>query len=72
MHSDCTGCPYRASCLDKACIKEARHKVDAEVIVDVTAHSLIEVRKCPMQGSVKTGAFPLLTIESSSFHSTSI
>ena len=22
MHSDCEGCPYRNSCLDKACIKE--------------------------------------------------
>ena len=58
MHSDCTGCPYRASCLDKACIKETRHEVDAVVNVDVTAHNLIEVRECPMHGGVKTGAFP--------------
>ena len=58
MHSDCTGCPYRASCLDKACIKETRHEVDAVVSVDVTAHNLIEVRECPMHGGVKTGAFP--------------
>ena len=58
MPSDCTGCPYRASCLDKACIKETRHEVDAVVNVDVTAHNLIEVRECPMHGGVKTGAFP--------------
>ncbi len=58
MHSDCIGCPYRASCLDKACIKETRHEVDAVVSVDVTAHNLIEVRECPMHGGVKTGAFP--------------
>lgn len=58
MHSDCTGCPYRASGLEKACIKETRHEVDAVVSVDVTAHNLIEVRKCPMHGGVKTGAFP--------------
>lgn len=58
MHSDCTGCPYRASCLDKACIKETRHEIDAVVTVDVTAHNLIEVRGCPLHGGVKTGAFP--------------
>ena len=58
MHSDCTGCPYHAICLDKACIKETRHEVDAVVSVDVTAHNLIEVRECPMHGGVKTSAFP--------------
>lgn len=58
MHSDCTGCPYRASCLDKACIKETRHEVDAVVTVDVTAHNLMEVRECPLHGGVKTGEFP--------------
>ena len=58
MHSDCTGCPYRAKCLDKACIKETRHEVDAVVTVDVTAHNLIEVRECPLHGGVKTGSFP--------------
>ena len=36
MHSDCTGCPHRAKCLSKACIKETRHEVDAVVTVDVT------------------------------------
>ena len=58
MHSDCTGCPYRTKCLDKACIKETRHEVDAVVTVDVTAHNLIEVRECPLHGGVKTGSFP--------------
>ena len=41
MHSDCTGCPHRAECLSKACIKETRHEVDAVVTVDVTAHNAI-------------------------------
>lgn len=58
MHSDCTGCPYRAKCLDKACIKETRHEIDAVVTVDVTAHNLIEVCRCPLHGGVKAGAFP--------------
>lgn len=58
MPSDCTGCPYRAKCLDKACIKETRHEIDAVVAVDVTAHNLIEVYRCPLHGGVKTGSFP--------------
>lgn len=58
MHSDCTGCPHRAKCLSKACIKETRHEVDAVVTVDVTAHNLIEVRECPLHGGIKTGSFP--------------
>lgn len=58
MHSDCTGCPYRTKCLDKACIRETRHEIDAVVTVDVTAHNLIEVRECPLHGGVKTGSFP--------------
>ena len=58
MHSDCTGCPHRAECLPKACIKETRHEVDAVVTVDVTAHNAIEVRECPLHGGVKTGSFP--------------
>lgn len=58
MPSDCTGCPYRAKCLDKACIKETRHEIDAVVTVDVTAHNLIEVYRCPLHGGVKTGSFP--------------
>ena len=58
MHSDCTGCPHRAECLSKACIKETRHEVDTVVTVDVTAHNAIEVRECPLHGGVKTGSFP--------------
>lgn len=58
MHTDCTGCPYRAKCLDKACIKETHHEIDAVVTVDVTAHNLVEVCRCPLHGGVKTGAFP--------------
>ena len=58
MHFDCNGCPYREKCLDKACIKETRHEIDAVVTVDVTAHNLIEVRECPLHGGVKTGSFP--------------
>ena len=58
MHSDCTGCPHRAKCLSKACIKETRHEIDSVVIVDVTAHHLMEVHDCPLHGGVKTGAFP--------------
>ena len=58
MHSDCTGCPHRAKCLSKACIKETRHEVDAVVTVDVTAHNAIEVCECPLHGGVKTGSFP--------------
>lgn len=58
MHSDCTGCPHRAECLSKACIKETRHEVDAVVTVDVTAHNAIEVRECPLHDDVKTGSFP--------------
>lgn len=58
MHSDCAGCPYRTTCLDKACVKETRHEIDAVVTVDVTAHNLIEVHKFPLHGGAKTGTFP--------------
>ena len=58
MHSDCEGCPYRNSCLDKACIKETRHEIDAVVKVDVTAHNLIKVHECPLHGGCREGSFP--------------
>ena len=58
MHSDCAGCPYRTTCLDKACVKETRHEIDAVVTVDVTAHNLIEVHKFSLHGGAKTGTFP--------------
>lgn len=58
MHSDCDGCPYHDSCLDKACIKETRHEIDAEVVVNVTAHQLVVVKDCPLHHCEKVGAFP--------------
>ena len=58
MHSDCEGCHYRNSCLDKACIKETRHEIDVVVKVDVTAHNLINVHECPLHGGCREGSFP--------------
>lgn len=58
MHSDCLNCPYHDSCLDKACIKETRHEIDAEVVVNVTAHQLIVVSNCPLHNCQKAGSFP--------------
>lgn len=58
MHSDCESCPYHDSCLDKACIKETRHEIDAEVVVNVTAHQLVVVNKCPLHNCEKAGSFP--------------
>ena len=58
MHSDCEGCPYHDNCLDKACIKETRHEIDAEVVVNVTAHQLVVVKECPLHHCEKVGSFP--------------
>lgn len=58
MHSDCDSCPYHDSCLDKACIKETRPEIDAELNVNVTAHQLIVVRNCPLHNCEKAGSFP--------------
>lgn len=58
MHADCTLCPYHDICLEKAGIKETRHEIDAEVVVNVTAHQLAVVKECPLHGDVKAGAFP--------------
>ena len=58
MHSDCEGCPYHDACLEKACIKETRHEIDAVVTVDVTAHNLFSVPECPLHGCSRTGHFP--------------
>jgi len=58
MHSDCDCCPYRDSCLDKACIKETRHEIDAEVVVNITAHQLVVVNNCPLHNCEKSGSFP--------------
>lgn len=58
MHSDCQSCPYHDNCLAKACIKETRHEIDAEVVVNVTAHQLVVVNDCPLHHCEKAGAFP--------------
>ena len=58
MHSACNSCPYHDRCLEKACIRETRHEIDAEVVVNVTAHQLVVVKECPLHGDVKAGAFP--------------
>lgn len=58
MHPDCDSCPYHDSCLEKACIRETRHEIDAEVVVNVTAHELVVVSDCPLHGGEKAGAFP--------------
>ena len=43
MHSDCTGCPHRAECLSKACIKETRNEIDTVVTSEYTPiHDEIE------------------------------
>ena len=58
MHSDCTCCPYHDACLEKACIREVRHEVDAVLKTDVTAHKLMMVKDCPLHGGTKAGSFP--------------
>lgn len=58
MHPDCSQCPYHDSCLSHACVKETRHEIDAEVVVNVTAHELTCVKECPLHGGAKTGMFP--------------
>ncbi len=58
MHPDCSSCPYHDSCLEKACIRETRHEIDAEVVVNVTAHELVAVSDCPLHGGMKEGTFP--------------
>ncbi len=58
MHPDCDSCPYHDRCLEKACIRETCHEIDAEVVVNVTAHELVVVSDCPLHGGEKAGAFP--------------
>ena len=58
MHSDCSFCPYHDRCLEKACIRETRHEIDAEVSVNITAHELIVVGSCPLHGGERAGVFP--------------
>ncbi len=58
MHPDCSSFPYHDSCLEKACIRETRHEIDAEVVANVTAHKLVVVNDCTLHGGVKEGSFP--------------
>lgn len=57
MQSDCLTCPYHDSCLDKACIKEPRLEIDAEVVVNVTAHQISVVSNCFLHNCEKSGCF---------------
>ena len=60
MHSDCSFCPYHDRCLEKACIRETRHEIDAEVSVNITAHELIVVGSCPcMAGKGQAFSLPV-------------
>lgn len=45
--------------VSKVCIKETRHEVDTVVTVDVTAHNLIEVCKCPLHGGTLCRIIPV-------------
>ncbi len=38
--------------------QETRHEIDAEVVVNVTAHELVVVNDCTLHGGVKEGSFP--------------
>lgn len=58
MHPACNSCPYHDRCLEKACIRETRHEIDAEVVVNVTAHQLVVVSSCPLHGGERAGDFP--------------
>lgn len=58
MHADCSSCSYRDTCLAKACTRETRHEIDAEVTVNATAHELVVVKDCPLHGGIKAGSFP--------------
>ena len=58
MHSDCKSCPYHDRCLEKACVRETRHEIDAEVSVNITAHELVVVGSCPLHGGERAGDFP--------------
>lgn len=58
MHPGCNRCPYHDRCLEKACIRETRHEIDAEVSVNITAHELVVVGNCPLYGGQKAGVFP--------------
>lgn len=58
IHTDCVNCPNYNKCHKKATVKETRYVIDAVVDIDVTAHNILSVAKCPICGSEKTGKFP--------------
>lgn len=58
FHRDCEACPHRDACMQMACVRETRHEIDAEVTVNVTAHELMAVKRCPLCGKEKAGTFP--------------
>lgn len=58
MHPDCVTCPYHDTCLEKACVKETRHELDAVFTINVTAHEQMVIHDCPLNGGVKEGSFP--------------
>lgn len=59
IHSQCAVCPHRDKCMEKACVKETRHVIDAVFKTSVTAHEQICVKKCPLCGEARTGEFPV-------------
>ena len=58
MHPDCDTCPYHDTCLERACVKETRHELDAVFTINVTAHEQMVIHDCPMHGGIKEGYFP--------------
>lgn len=57
MYPDCDTCPYYDTCLEKACMKEIRHELDAVFTINATAHEQIVIHDCPLHGGVKEGSF---------------
>ena len=58
MHPACETCPYHDICLEKACVKETRHELDAVFTINVTAHEQMVIHDCPLNGGVREGSFP--------------
>ena len=57
-HADCKFCPHYEECHETAIVKETRYVIDAVVKVDITAHSVLSIEKCMINGREKTGSFP--------------
>lgn len=58
MHPACETCPYHDICLEKACVKETRHELDAVFTINVAAHEQMVIHDCPLNGGVREGSFP--------------